>query len=228
MSLKMDWVESACTLYFMLIFVGAGLSWMFLPALATHGRSIGELSTKDMEKYGRPLRLIAVLHKRTVSKRYFLCFYATATCMQALLIQNALPLSLESAPSRFIEMTQKYPFIVHTVRRWIETYLYTSNTRSRMTLLQLFQGILYYCALSVHMCRSQHRIWMPTFLAANIMQGVAHYWIYRLRMREFHHYYCEILLYLIVLWHMKSLCMLFNLLYVILFVGMTISNRGGL
>lgn len=96
-----------------------------------------------------------------------------------------------------------------------------------MTLLQFVQGIVYYCALSVHIHRSRRNIWAPTFLVANILQGIAHYRVYRLGKQEFSHYYCEILLYLVVLCHLRSLGMLFNLLYVIVFVKMTIDNRIG-
>jgi hypothetical protein len=219
-----DCLELACTFSFLFMLMATCLSWMFFPALATHGRSIKTFNTGNMAQLGLPFRALATLHGQTISKRYFLCFYTIPVCM-LMLLNLVSQASFSKALGSSIGAAKQQPFIFHSLRRWIETYFYTRKTRSRMTLLQFIQGVLYYCTLSVHILRSQCKVRGSTFLVANVMQGIAHYRVYRLGKQEFYHYYCEVLLYLIVLCDLRSLSMLFNFLYVVLFVKITIGNR---
>lgn len=107
-------------------------------------------------------------------------------------------------------------FILHPARRFTETIVYCRESRSRMTYLQFVHGIVYLIFISLYM---RDRYVEPFgFILLNILQGIAHYRVYKLRKFEFYHYYTEIAIYLYLFLCNRTCALFFNLLYVIAFV----------
>lgn len=63
------------------------------------------------------------------------------------------------------------------------------------------------------------------FTLVNIIQAIAHYRVYHLKIYEFSHYYSEILIYSYVFLCIKTAPMFWNLLYILAFVYVSIQNR---
>ncbi|KAI4291583.1 hypothetical protein PAPHI01_0857 [Pancytospora philotis] len=137
-----------------------------------------------------------------ISKRYYFLFYLLAT---GLLVAFGSP------------------FALHTLRRLAETLIYSWRSKSRMTRLQLLHGLLYYAALSV--CLRKKALHLQGLLALIVLQTLAHYQVYRLGRRGFRHYYAEIAIHTYLFYCVRSWALLFNLLYVVAFVLVSIKNR---
>lgn len=114
-------------------------------------------------------------------------------------------------------------FIIHPARRLVETLIYSWNSRSKMSYLQLAHGMLYYFMITHYVSRIHLNL--AVFLFLNALQAVAHFRVYRLKKREFTHYYAEILIHGYIFLCAKTYAMLWNLMYVIAFVYSSIANR---
>ena len=114
-------------------------------------------------------------------------------------------------------------FIIHPLRRLVESVVYSWNSRSRFTFLQFAHALIYFAILSLYL-HDKHIKALP-FIAANILQAIAHYRVYRLGKREFSHYYTEILLYASVLYSVPTVPMLLHELYILAFVYVSRANR---
>lgn len=114
-------------------------------------------------------------------------------------------------------------FFVHFVRRTLEC-LFLRYKRSKMNVLQFAHGVIYYTFLVFHLHdrRLTHSL---VFVVLNILQSVAHIRIFLFRHDTYTHYYLEIIIYFYVFYELRTLEMLFNLLYVISFVISSIFNR---
>lgn len=114
-------------------------------------------------------------------------------------------------------------FIIHPARRFIETVVYSWNSKSKMSFLHLIHGLLYFIVLSLYLYDKP--IEPLGFFIVNLIQAVAHYRVYYLKIYEFSHYYTEILVYGYIFLCVSTPAMFFNLLYIFAFVYVTISNR---
>ena len=114
-------------------------------------------------------------------------------------------------------------FIVHPLRRLVETLVYSRHSRSRISYLQFAHGLAYFAIMSPYI--AAHRVEPLGFLAANVLQAIAHFRVYYLKKQEFTHYYTEILIYGYIFLCNRTCALFWNLMYVVAFVFVSIRNR---
>lgn len=137
-----------------------------------------------------------------ISKLYFFIFYLFAS---------------------FLLIWFRSSFVIHTARRLLESVLYCWNSKSKMTPLQFVHGMLYYLFLALHLRNKAINTLVLVVVVA--CQSVAHYRVYVMKKREFSHYFCEAVLYLYLLFYIRSWALFFNAAYVLAFVKVSIKNR---
>lgn len=213
-------VELAYSLYFAAILTFTLVSFMFLPFLIKHGRSIESHKDKHTKSWFYPL---SFLYNTRILKKWYCIFYmvpsVTFAAYYLCCVYFRRPLALYSKDKCLS------PLLIHSWRRFTETIIYSKNITSKMTLLQFMHGILYFLVLSTYMAIFRLRVNIYGFLAIQILQSVSHYRVYALKSGELHHYFLEIGIFWHIFCSVRTPSMLFNLLYVCSFVYTSIINR---
>lgn len=144
------------------------------------------------------LNLKLAIHGRTASginKFYYFILYLTAVIL------------LRHSSSAFI---------IHPMRRFVETLVYSRQSKSQMTYLHFLHGLVYFIVLSSYL--HDRQIEMLGFVLVNLFQAIAHYRVYWLKFFEYSHYYSEILVYGYIFYCLRTWAMFWNLMYIIAFV----------
>lgn len=121
-------------------------------------------------------------------------------------------------------------FMVYTLRRTLETWFYTKHTESKMSMLHLLHGSIFYTVLGKYFKKYSHNLpysFYYYFMLLNILQGYFHYKLYVIKDENYNytHYVCEILFYMLYLYYIKSWFMLNMLVYTTLFVYISVKQR---
>lgn len=152
--------------------------------------------------FTRPL----TLHGRIssgISKNYFVLFY-----IYGLILNIVLNINL---------------YAIHLLRRSIEcTFL--KYKKSKMTLLQLIHGFIYYSFVVFHLKDKEFKNRF-VFILLNLAQSFYHTKIFRYKTMTYNHYYAEFLIYLYIFNEVRTIEMFFNLCYVLSFIIVTKINR---
>lgn len=114
-------------------------------------------------------------------------------------------------------------FIIHPLRRLLETLIYSRRSKSKMTYLQLAHSLLYFTIVSIYL--RDKPVEPIGFVIFNVIQAIAHFRVYVLKKYEFSHYFSEILIYGYVFYCVRTCAMFWNLAYVCAFVLVSIRNR---
>lgn len=114
-------------------------------------------------------------------------------------------------------------YILHLTRRFVESLLYRYSAKNRMSILQLLTSFIYYYFMVMNLI--DESINCKAFIYANVLQGIVHYSIYKKFYFVYAHYYCEIMIYLVVFVSVRSLFCALNLVWVVVYTYITISNR---
>lgn len=185
--------------YFLCIATGTMSCYKFIPELIQNGRSIPSLSFQSKSTF---FTAIETLHNTKICKKYFYIFY----CVPILF--------------NFPGTGPNLIFLIHPMRRLIETLIYSRNSKSSMTGIQFVHGLIYYCMLSI--CLRSEYINPEIFILSNILQAIAHYRVYALKKTENLHYYTECLIYLFILMSSPTFSKLLNFIYVVSFAYVTV------
>ncbi|ADM11733.1 uncharacterized protein Eint_061280 [Encephalitozoon intestinalis ATCC 50506] len=124
--------------------------------------------------------------------------------------------------SLLLPMKNIYP--LHLGRRLAETKVFKYSNRSKMSILHFIHGLLYYTFVCAHL-RNKRIGNVYVFLFLNILQLVSHYYVFVRKTFVYTHYIVEVMIYGFICWEVRTIQMLFNLLYVLSFVFSTIMNR---
>lgn len=116
-------------------------------------------------------------------------------------------------------------YMLHLFRRLIECYFFRYK-RSRMNILQFLLGISYYIIMADHIMHYDLRFTMVFFLL-NIGQSISHYFAFK-QISTFIHYYVEFLIHFYLFLRIKSLTLFLNLIWLALFISITIKTRAPL
>lgn len=194
-------------LYFLSILVLTIISGIFYPSLLSHGRKIDPL---NLGRYNiRFFKPIAFLHNIRLSKKYYFLFY---------LVPMIIYLGTDGSFPRSL-------LLIFYIRRFIETLLYSRNSKSKMTIIQFIHGIIYYIFVSLNIQDNNRMATWPLIYLLNLIQLVAHIRLYKLSKYEFFHYYSEIAYYFVLFYYIGSLSLLLNCMYVIAFTLISIKMR---
>lgn len=162
-------------LYFFILFTGTLTSNKFFPVLLQNGRKIQTMHLKTKNPL---LCLVQILHNTKISKKFFFTLY-TIPFFTLLLFPN------KTSPSLFL---------IHPLRRLCESLVYSRNSKSFMTVIQLIHGLSYYFILTFLL--NNIKLNLKIFILLNILQGIAHFRVYYLHKREYSHYYTEVFIHL--------------------------------
>lgn len=115
-------------------------------------------------------------------------------------------------------------YCMHLGRRLVETQVFRYSGRSRMSVLQLVHGLVYYTFLCMHLRDKviRHRM---LFCTLNVLQTATHYCVFVRRRLVYSHYAAELLLYLTMFLDIGTVELFLNAVYVGLFVFSTVRNR---
>lgn len=115
-------------------------------------------------------------------------------------------------------------YCIHLGRRLVETWIFRYSDKSRMSVLQLVHGMVYYTFMCLHL-RDRHIRRRDVFVALNVLQSAAHYCVFVKRRLVYSHYVAEAMIYLTVFWDIGTLPLFLNLVYVLTFVFSSVRNR---
>lgn len=140
-----------------------------------------------------------------LSKNYFLYFYLFATLL-------------------FLVKSNVYNiYLVHLIRRCVESVIFRYSNRNRMSVIQFATSFVYYYFLVMNLV--DKKINTKSFMYANLLQFIMHYCINKKFYFVYGHYYCEVLIYLIIFVNVRNLFSGLNLIWVITYCYISISNR---
>lgn len=124
----------------------------------------------------------------------------------------------------FIRLSPGNTYIIHLGRRLIETQVFRYSERSKMSVLQLMHGVVYYLVMCLHLrdkcIRHKH-----VFVLLNVLQSISHYFVFVRKCFIYSHYLLEAAIYLALFWDIGTVQLFLNFLYVLSFVFSSIRNR---
>ncbi|KHN69469.1 ATP-binding protein [Ordospora colligata] len=143
-----------------------------------------------------------------ISKNYFKYFYLYGVVLSVILpIENM--------------------YRIHLFRRLIETVVFKYSSRSRMRLIHFIHGMAYYTCMCLHM-HGKTIMHTKMFLLLNIAHFAAHYCVFVRKQYIYSHYAIELMIHMHLWMEIRSMQLLFNLAYAVVFVGVSIANREAL
>lgn len=114
-------------------------------------------------------------------------------------------------------------YMIHLLRRFFECFLFRYKN-SKMSFLQLLHGIIYYFFISLHLS-SKKIIYINVWICLNIVHTITHYFVFKKRKFLYSHYFIELCIYFYLYIEFRSVELLFNLWYLIIFILITLKNR---
>lgn len=106
-------------------------------------------------------------------------------------------------------------FILHPLRRLIETLVYCRNSKSKISPVHFLSSTIYYILFSLYI--ANRHIEPYSFIAANVLQAVAHYRVFVLKKCEYCHYLTEVAIYAVVFWSDRTCALFWNMMYAFAF-----------
>lgn len=123
----------------------------------------------------------------------------------------------------YLTLGKNHIFSLHLARRLIETLIFRYSNKNRMSVAQFISGLLYYYFI-VHNVLYVKIFTIP-FIFVNVLQLIAHYRVFVMKINSFKHYYSEILIYFVVFMSSCNIFFLLNFIWVCVYVRVTIVNR---
>jgi hypothetical protein len=114
-------------------------------------------------------------------------------------------------------------YLIHVIRRIFECLIFRYQS-SKMSFLHLIHGFIYYLFLSIHL-RHAKNISLHIFICLNLFHFLTHYTVFKMRKYSYSHYLGEFLIYFYLYRTLKSIELLCNIFYLIIFILVSVRKR---